>query len=153
MSGFVAACEMVSASLLCAATLGGLVSNVAGPEKPTVEATLGPPRVSQPVRQPVRQHGTLIAVSAGSLTARSANGYTQTYLVAPNMTVISDGDGQMVTATPHFSVNDQVDIVGSIEDGTALATTVADRNVGRGDGPPMDCLPAQPVIADATPAG
>ena len=80
MSGLAAACEIVSASLLCAASMGALITNAAGPEKPRVEATLDPPRASlpvhQPVRQPVRQQGTLIAVSSQSVTARSSNGYT-----------------------------------------------------------------------------
>jgi hypothetical protein len=150
MSGLAAACEIVSASLLCAASMGALIANAPGPEKPTVEATLDPPRVTQPVRQPVHQQGTLIAVSAGSMTARSPNGYTPTNLVPLNIIVIGTGDGRPMTATPHFSVNDQVDIVGTIEDGTALATAVADSNAGCGDGPPMDYLPAQPVGADAT---
>ena len=104
---------------------------------------------SRRVRQPVRQQGTLIAVSSESVTARSSNGYTQTYLVGPDITVISNGGGQSITGTPHFSVNDQVDIVGTVEDGTALATVVADGNAGRGDGAPMDYLPAQTVSANA----
>ncbi len=140
MSGLAAACDVVSASMLCAAVLAVLMVN-AQPGKPTVEATQGPPSVSQPVRQ----QGTVIAVSAGSVTARSANGYTQTYLVTPNTTVITHGGTQPATTTSHFTVNDEVDIVGTIEGGTALATAVADRGVGPGDGRPMDYLEGQPV--------
>jgi hypothetical protein len=140
MFGLSIACEIVSASMLCAASLTALVAYVE-PEKPTVEATLGPP----PVSQPVRQEGTVIAVSADSVTARSANGYTQTYRVTPNTTVISRGGGQPASAASHFTVNDQVDIVGTIQDGTALATAVADRGVSNGEGSPMDYIAAQPV--------
>lgn len=153
VSALTAACEMVSASLLCAASFAALITNTDGPDKRTVEASLNPPHVSQPVRQPVRQQGTLIAVSAGSVTARSANGYTQTYRVTPNTTVIVDGGGQSVAATPHFTINDQVDIVGTIEDGTALATAVADRSPADGAGPPMDYVTPEQVQTAATPVG
>jgi hypothetical protein len=142
MSGAAWVCDIVSASMLCAATLTTLLAN-AEPEKPTVEATLEP----GPVSHPVRQEGTLIAVSADSVTARSANGFTQTYLVTPNTTVITIGGTQTETATSHFTINDRVDIVGTIRNGTALATSVADRDIADGNGPPMDYLAAQPVSA------
>jgi hypothetical protein len=140
MSGLSMACEIVCGSMLCAASLTALFAYVE-PEKPMVQATLGPP----PVSQPVRQEGTVIAVSADSVTARSANGYTQTYRVTPHTTVISRGRGQPASAASHFTVNEQVDIVGTIQDGTALATAVADRGVSNGEGPPMDYIAAQPV--------
>jgi hypothetical protein len=147
MSGFAAVCDVVSASLLCTVGLGALITNISGPDKPTVEATLSPPRVAQPAHppahQPVRQQGRLISVSPGSVTARSANGYTQTYLVTPSTTVVGNG-GQTLTAPARFTVNDQVDIVGTVQDGAALAIAVADR----GNGPPMDYLPPQPVGAE-----
>jgi hypothetical protein len=108
---------------------------------------LGPP----PVPQPLRQEGTVIAVSADSVTARSANGFTQTYRVTPNTTVISRDGRHSATAAAHFTVNDQVDIVGTIEGGTALATAVADHGVTNGDGSPMDSIAAQPV--NGTPGG
>jgi hypothetical protein len=87
----------------------------------------------------------LIAVSANSVTARSANGYTQTYLVNSNTAVMADGVSQPATATSHFTVNDEVEIVGTIQGGTALATAVADRDMGHGHGPPMDYVGGQPV--------
>lgn len=134
------ACEIVSASMLCAASLIGLFAYVE-PDKPTVESTLGP----APAANPVRQEGTVIAVSADSVTARSANGYTQTYRVTPNTTVISRDGGQSVTGASRFTVNDHVEIVGTIEGGTVLATAVADRGTPDGDGPPMDHIAAQPI--------
>jgi hypothetical protein len=150
MSRLAVVCEAVSAAVLCAASFAALVTNAEGPHKRTIEATLDqPPRVLQPVRQ----HGTVVAVSGDSVTARSANGYTQTYLVTPNTTVISRGAGQPVSAASHFTINDQIDIVGTIQDGTALATAVADGGLGRGDGPPMDYLGAQPISATDAPAG
>lgn len=142
MSGVSLACEIVSASLLGVASLAGLFAYVE-PEKPTVEATVGSP----PISQPLRQQGTVVAVSADSVTARSANGYTQTYLVTPNTAVISRDGSQPASAASRFTVNEQVDIVGTIQDGTALATAVADRGSSNGDGPPMDYVAAQPVSA------
>lgn len=142
MSGIASACEVISAAILCAAALMALTTNADGPGKRTVEATTeGPP----PVSQPVRQEGTVVAVSANSVTARSANGYTQTYVVTPDTTVVTRSGGRLPTASSHFSINDQIDIVGTIQGGTALATAVADRDSGHGDGPPMDFLADQPV--------
>lgn len=144
--GVGAACDAVSASILCAAALTVLMLSAPHSGKRTVEASQGPPVASQPVRQ----EGTVIAVSAGSVTARSANGYTQTYLVTPNTTLIGHGGSQPGSAAPHFTVNDHVEIVGTIQDGTALATAVADGNAGRGFGPPMDYGDGQAVSAGRT---
>ncbi len=120
--------------MLCAAPLA-LVTNVE-PEKPSVVADQGP----APTAQSVRQEGTVIAVSADSVTARSANGYAQTYQVTPNTSVITKSGSQSATASSHFAVNDHVDIVGTIRGGTALATAVAEHDAGHGDGPPMDLI-------------
>lgn len=142
-SGVAAACDVVSASVLCAACVTALVLNTAHSERRTITASQEPPAVSQPVSQ----EGTVIAVTADSVTARSANGYTQTYRVTPDTTVISHGASQRAIGATRFTVNDRVDIVGTIEDGTALATTVADRDQGHGDGPPMDSVDGQVVSA------
>jgi hypothetical protein len=119
---------LASASLVGAVGLV-LMVDAAHAEKvsgPAVVTVAGPPAMPQPVSQ----EGTLIAVSANSLTARSANGYTQTYVVTPNTAVIANG--------PHFTVNEEVDIIGTVQGGTVLATAVADRGLGHGDGPPLD---------------
>ena len=137
-------CVVASALMLCAATLAVLVVNAAEAEKTTATAAVtshGPPQAPQPVSQ----EGTLIAVSADSVTARSANGYVQTYLVTANTTVITKGGNQLATAASHFTVNDEVDIVGTIQGGKALANAVADRDAGHGDGPPMDHVEGQAV--------
>ncbi|ORW30154.1 hypothetical protein AWB91_22575 [Mycobacterium paraense] len=140
--GVAGVCEIVTGAVVCAACLTALVTNTAEPEKPTIEATLGP----APVSQPVRQEGTVIAVSADSVTARSADGYTQTYLVTPNTAFITNG-ARSAAAAAHFAVNDHVDIIGTIRNGRALATAVADRDVTNGNGSPMDHVAAQPVSA------
>ena len=128
--------------MLCAAACAALVLNAPHGEKRTVEASREPPAASQPVRE----EGTVIAMSAGLVTARSANGYTQTYLVTLDTTLIGHG-GQPATATTRFTVNDHVEIIGTIKDGTALATAVANRDAGHGDGRPMDYLDGQIVPA------
>jgi hypothetical protein len=142
MWGIAGVCEIVTGAVVCAASLAALVTNTAEPEKPTVEATLGP----APVSQPVRQEGTVIAVSADSVTARSADGYTQTYLVTPNTAFITNS-GRSAVAAAHFAINDHVAIIGTIRNGRALATAVADRDVTNGNGSPMDHVVAQPVGA------
>lgn len=143
--GVATICDVASASTLCAAACAVLVLNVPHSEKRTIEVSQEPPAAAQPVRQV----GTVIAVTAGSVTARSANGYTQTYLVTPNTTLIGRG-GQFAAAATHFTLNDSVEIVGTIQNGTVLATAVADRNAGRGDGPPMDYLDGQIVPVGRT---
>lgn len=140
--GVATVCDILTGAVVCAASLTALVTNAAEPEKPTVEATLG----SAPVSQPVRQEGTVIAVSADSVTARSADGYTQTYLVTPNTAFITSGQ-RSASAASRFAINDHVAIIGTIRNGTALATAVADRDVINGSGSPMDQVVAQPVSA------
>lgn len=142
MSGIAGLCDIVSAAMLCAAAMTALVINV-HPGKPLVEADQAAP----PVAQPVRQEGTVIGVSANSVTARSANGYTQTYIVTPNTTVVTRSGSQSAPTPSHFEINDRIDIVGTLRGGTATATAVADRDAGHGDGPPMDFVADQPVNA------
>ena len=86
---------------------------------------------SEQTPQSVSQEGILIAVSADSVTARSANGYTQTYRITPDTTVVMGHGSQRGSATSHFRVNEEVAIVGTAtRGGAALATTVAERDLG-----------------------
>jgi len=145
LSGVTKACEIACASLWCAACLTALVLNGIHAGKRTVVADVGPPTVSQPVKQ----EGTVIAVTVDSVTMRSADGRTQTYRFTPDTTVITHGVSQPAGAAPQFTVNDRVVVVGTIEGGTALATAVAHRGAGHGDAPPMDYLGGQALAADA----
>jgi hypothetical protein len=142
-SGAAAVCDIVYASAICAACVTALVLNGAQPEKRTIVATQEPPSLSQPVSQ----EGTVIATTPGSVTTRSADGFTQTYLVTPNTTVITSRGRQPVSAAGHFTVNDRVVVVGRMQGGTALATTVADRDGARGDGMPMDYVGNQSITS------
>lgn len=146
LSGAAKICDTISASLLCAACLAALVLNGAQHEKRSVAAHLEPPAISQPVSQ----EGTVVAVTVDSVTMRGADGRIQTYRFTPNTTVFRHGERQPLTAAPHFTVNDKVVVVGTIEGGTALATAVTYRGAGHGEGPPMDYLDGQSVPAGAT---
>jgi hypothetical protein len=128
MSGLAGACEIFSASMLCAAAFALLTH--AEPDKPSVMAEQG----QAPAAQPVRQEGTVVAVTADTVTARSPDGYTQTYRVTPNTALVTESGSQSIAVPSHFAVNDHIAIVGTIRGGTALATEVAER----GDGRPMD---------------
>lgn len=145
LSGAAKLCDIISASLLCAACATALVLNGGQHEKRSVAATLEPPAISQPVSQ----EGTVVAVSADSVTMRGADGHIQTYRFTPNTTVVTHGARQPVTDAPHFTVNDKVVVVGTIEGGTAVATAVAYRGAGHGEAPPMDYLDGQAVPAGA----
>jgi hypothetical protein len=145
LSGAASVCEIVSASLLGAACVMALVLNGPQSEKRAVAADLEPPAASQPISQ----EGTVMAVSADSVTMRGADGHIQTYRFTPDTTVVTRGARQPITAAPHFAVNDKVVVVGTIEDGTALATAVAYRGAGHGEAPPMDYLDGQAVPTGA----
>ncbi len=144
--------DMACASMLCVAGLAGLLVSAVASETPSRPADVI--AHEQPLApQSVSQEGTLIAVSAESVTARSANGYTQTYRVSPNTTFITGGlnaeksesaeNSQPAPVIAHFEINDEVEIVGTIQGGTALATAVADRDAGHGGGPPMESEPGK----------
>ncbi|MEE2851145.1 MAG: hypothetical protein VX424_00615 [Actinomycetota bacterium] len=122
-----------------------LVLNGPQSEKRAVAADLEPPAASQPISQ----EGTVMAVSADSVTMRGADGHIQTYRFTPDTTVVTRGARQPITAAPHFAVNDKVVVVGTIEDGTALATAVAYRGSGHGEAPPMDFPDGQAVPTGA----
>ncbi|OBH53536.1 hypothetical protein [Mycobacterium sp. E2479] len=141
LSGAGAVCDIVSASLLCAACVTALMLNLGQPEKRAVAADLEPPATLQPVSQ----EGTVVAVSANSVTMRSADGHIQTYRFTPETTVVPHGARQPITTAPHFAVNDNVVVVGTIEGATALATAVAYRGAGHGEALPMDYSDGQAI--------
>jgi len=139
---------VASASVLCA--LAALVINAFEPDS-SADTKAVTSQSSPQVPQQVSQEGMLIAVSADPVTARSANGYTQTYLVNSNTAVMADGVSQPATATSHFTLNDEVEMVGTIQGGTALATAVADRDMGHGHGRRWITLGANRSVAQSVP--
>ena len=90
--------------------------------------------------QPLQQHGVIVAVTSDTITARSADGFVQTYRVTPDTTAVTQEGGNTFTATAPFAVNDEVAIQATVASGTAIATAVADRAVIGPDGPPMDSI-------------
>lgn len=98
----------------------------------------GPPVGFESHPKPVSQEGTVVAVSADSLTAQSADGSARTYVVTPQTTSVTVQGGAVGT-TP-FGVNDEVTIIGEMREGTAVATAVAALEVSNLDGPPMDSI-------------
>lgn len=88
--------------------------------------------------QPVSQEGTIVAVSPDSMTARSSNGFARTYEINSETTAITDRGSRVGGVGSAFTVNDQVSIFAVVRDGTAVATTVAGRDVTDLTGPPMD---------------
>lgn len=131
-------CGAAPISILCAVSFAALTVDTDKPTAPShVTAATAPASV------PVSQEGVLIAVSADSVTARSASGYTQTYLLTPDTTVITGNGSNSYAVTSHFTINDAVDIVGTVQGDRTLATSLAHRNVGHGDGLPMDAPAGQ----------
>ncbi len=128
-------CGAAPISILCAASFTVLTISTEKPTAPTYVTAATPPASAT---QPVSQEGILIAVSADSITARSASGYTQTYFLTPDTTVVTGDASQPVTAASYFTVNDAVDIVGTVQGGRTFATSLSNHNLGHGEGPPMD---------------
>ncbi len=136
LAGFGFAMAVVAG--IAALAVGG--ADVATGARTEVVAT----QSQQPARV-ITQEGTLVAVSADSLTARSADGHTQLYRLTPTTNVITVDGSQPFSAVSLLNVNDEVDIVGTFQSGTALATAVADRSLGHGGGPPMDDIEGLPA--------
>lgn len=88
--------------------------------------------------QSVNQQGTVVAVTADSITTRSDGGVVQTFRVTPDTTAVTDSGGAPFVAAVPFDVNDQVSIQGIVSAGQATATAVADRAVIGQYGVPMD---------------
>ncbi|GFG50501.1 hypothetical protein MAGR_19420 [Mycolicibacterium agri] len=103
--------------------------------------TAQPPAPATPpqavAEQPLSEQGTLIAVTADSLTTRAADGSVRTYTITPNTTAIT-GDGGQASAASALAVNDQVTVVGTSRGRAAVATAVAENTAVGPQGRPMD---------------
>lgn len=121
-----------SAAVFVAATDG------AGPAQPVTQTVPAAAEVQVP--RPLQQHGVIVAVTSDTITARSADGFIQTYRVTPDTTAVTQEGGNTFTAATPFAVNDEVAIQATVASGTATATAVADRAVIGAGGPPMDSL-------------
>lgn len=129
-----------SASLLAIALFAALLSGPLFMSADGAGDGSAVPGAAPPADSQVRQEGTLVAVSAESLTARSADGYVQTYVVTPDTLAITKGGSAPIGNAFGFSVNDEVAIVGTIQNGTPTVTAVAHRGMAHGEARPMDFL-------------
>jgi len=139
----------VTATVASAGVLARLGVQILSPSasEPTGSAPTPSPATAQPVGhqvppQPLSQDGRIVAVSADSVTAQSADGRIQTYRVTPDTTSLTPAGNHVANPASAFAVNDEVQIVGEVRNGMAVATTVADRDVSELNGPPMDAIEA-----------
>lgn len=96
------------------------------------------PTPAQSSSATVQMVGQVVAVSPESITTRSTDGTTTTFLITPATTqYTSDGGTNSVPGTT-FSVNETVTVMGVVDNGTTVATALADQNTG--GGPPMDAV-------------
>jgi hypothetical protein len=86
----------------------------------------------------IEQVGKVVSTSDGTLTAASTDGTVKTYVITSRTTAVTLGAGQNLGAHLRFSVDEVVTIVGTVKDGTAVATVVAEQATANGNGPPMD---------------
>lgn len=144
----------VSASVACAGVFAGLgVQLLAPDEAPAPPAASASPAAPQPPA--LNQQGRIIAVSADSVTTRSADGLVQTFRVTPDTTALTPEGNHTVNPATTFAVDDEVEVAAIVQDGAPVATTVADRAVTAFGGPPMDSVTVQPashVQGTASPA-
>lgn len=123
-----------------AAVMVAAVDHADAPQQPAPQTLSAAQEVSTPPPPPLHQQGTIVAVSADSITARSADGVVQTYLVTPKTTAVTQNGGETFSTAVPFEVDDEVAIEATVVSGTATATAVADRAVIGQNGPPMDSL-------------
>ncbi|MGV0836399.1 hypothetical protein [Mycolicibacterium thermoresistibile] len=128
---------------------GGLVQLTDAGENSTRASDAVPPPATAPGPPAadssgfISQQGTIVAVTPDAVTTRSADGFTQTYRLTPQTTTITGPETP--STAPGFTVNDEVEIVGSVQGGTAVATAVADRSMTGPDGPPMHVIDVHTV--------
>ena len=106
------------------------------PETPGTEPAPSAYTVTAP--QAVNQQGTVVAVTADSITTRSDDGSVQTFRITADTTAVTDSGGAPFVAAVPFDVNDVVTVQGTVSGGQATATAVADHAVIGQYGVPMD---------------
>jgi hypothetical protein len=89
---------------------------------------------------PVTQTGTVVAVTADSVTTRSDDGVLQTYRITPDTTAVTADRQQAANPAGSFAVDDRVSVFATVHGGQQVATAVADQDAVGPNGPPMDYL-------------
>jgi hypothetical protein len=127
---------------ISAATVWGLfdIAQTADRAQPAPPVSIAQPvGVAQPDRA-VQTVGQVVAFSPQSITTRSDDGTTTTFVITPATTRINtDGSANPVAAAA-FTVNDTVTVVGVVDNGTPVATALSDESAAAGNGPPMDAV-------------
>ncbi|MDT5004086.1 MAG: hypothetical protein QOJ24_1262 [Mycobacterium sp.] len=124
----------MAASVGVSSVLAAAIVELVSPEASPAANTTSP--AAQP-QQPLTQQGRLIVVTPESLTTQSADGSTSTYAITPNTTAITE-TGQSGSPAASFTVNDEVMVVGTRQNGAVVATAVADKSAVGPQGAPMD---------------
>lgn len=139
---------MVIGAISASVAGAGVVAAAAVQLLAPTESPAPPAAATAPVTAdaPALNHeGRLIAVTPDSVTTRSADGVTQTYRITANTTALTEHGNHTVSPATTFDVDDEVAIVAIVQNGTPIATTVADRRVSGLNGPPMDAVTVQPA--------
>ncbi|WP_245234016.1 hypothetical protein [Mycobacterium sp. PS03-16] len=124
----------LSFAVASAGVLAGAFVHFSTPESAATPAAQAP----QASSAPVAQHGTVIAVTADSVTTRSDNGVVQTYRITPDTTAVTVDRQQAATPAASFSVDDRVSVFATVQSGQPVAAAVADQAAVGPNGPPMD---------------
>lgn len=141
--------NLVIGTIAASVALGGVGAAVGvhllGGDSPTAstdsDVTM---RVAQQEPRSFSQQGTIVAINAESLTTRSpGDASVQTYRITPDTTAITTEGGQSASLDSLFAVHDTVAIVGTVRNGTIVATAVADLDAANLAGPPMDFVTTQ----------
>jgi hypothetical protein len=74
------------------------------------------------------QSGTVTAISTTSITAKSADGHTTTFVIGSSTTV-DNGNDQV----SDIKTGDTVTVVGTVDGSTVTATTITDGTLSRGN--------------------
>ncbi|KUI31063.1 hypothetical protein AU195_11540 [Mycobacterium sp. IS-1496] len=128
----------LSFAVASAGVLAGAIVHFSSPE-PAAPAPQAPQAADS---APVTQNGTVIAVTADSVTTRSDDGLIQTYRLTPDTYAVTADRRQPASPAASFAVDDRVSVFATVEAGQQVATAVADQAAVGPDGPPMDYLAA-----------
>lgn len=124
----------LSFAVASAGVLAGAVVHFSAPEPASTPAQ-SPQATSS---APVTQRGTVVAVTADSVTTRSDDGLLQTYRITPDTTAVTADRQQPASPAASFAVDDRVAVFATVQAGQPVATAVADQSAVGPDGPPMD---------------
>ncbi|MET0699815.1 MAG: hypothetical protein ABWY93_09120 [Mycobacterium sp.] len=115
-----------------AAAVWGLADLVADHEATPVAAQQAPAAVPAVPERTVQTVGQVVAISPESITTRGTDGTTTTFAITPATTQINTG------GPAAFSVDETVTVLGVVNNGTPVATALAEQDAAVGTAPPMD---------------